>query len=668
MSDSPIIRDVTDSIRRVELAWIPMSDGRRLAATLWLPNDAEQRPVPAILEYIPYRRRDGTRFNDEETHAWFAAQGYACARVDLAGSGDSDGLLRDEYLPEEQDDALEVIAWLAAQPWCSGSVGMIGISWGGFAGLQVAARQPPALKAVITVCSTVDRYNDDVHYMGGCLLNTNLEWGAVFLDVSGLPPDPAMVAPDWQKRWLERLEMLHPFPAIWLEHQRRDSYWRHGSVCENYDLIETPVLAVGGWADGYTSAVFDLVENLKSPCKGIVGPWGHLYPHRGIPGPAIGFLQECVRWWDRWLKNEPNGVESDPLLRLWLQDWVPPQPHHDQRPGRWITFEEWPPKETKLTDFRLETGDSALTVHSPQGTGLAGGEWCPYVFGKVGPEVPLDQRDDDEGSLVFDFEPLTTELTLVGAPVAVLSIAVDQPEALVAVRLSDVSPDGQVARVSFGLLNLSHRDGHAEPRPLEPGKRYSIRIPLKESAHVFASGHRLRVSLSTGYWPMVWPSPSSATVSVQPGDNRIELPIVQDRALRIAQPFGPVDFATAMRPTLLEPGGDSREVSRDPKSGLLTQRIVRDDGVERIDHIGTKVAYIKIREMSIIQDDPLSAREAIDITHHFRRNDWDARLQTRMCITCDEEHFFLDSEVIAYSGEARIFHRSFHHEIRRDHM
>lgn len=668
MFDGSIIRAVTDHIRRVELAWIPTSDGRRLAATLWLPNDAEQKPVPAILEYIPYRRRDGTRFDDEETHAWFAAQGYACARVDLAGSGDSDGLLHDEYLPEEQQDALEVIAWLAAQTWCNGSVGMIGISWGGFACLQVAARRPPALKAVISVGSTVDRYNDDVHYMGGCLLNTNLEWGAVFLDVAGLPPDPAMVGPDWQKRWLERLETLQPFPALWLEHQRRDGYWQHGSVCEDYDQIETPVLAVGGWADGYTSAVFDLVENLKSRCKGIVGPWGHLYPHHGVPGPPIGFLQECTRWWDRWLKNQPNGVESEPLLRLWLQDWVPPAPHYDRRPGRWIALEEWPPKQTNRTDFKLETGDAGLTVRSPQATGLAGGEWCPYVFGKVAPEMPGDQREDDQGSLVLDFEPLTTERILVGAPMAILNIAVDQPEALVAVRLSDVSQDGQATRVSFGLLNLSHRDGHSDPRPLEPGTSYHIRVQLMEAAHVFAAGHRMQVSLSTTYWPMIWPSPSQATLSVRPGDNRIQLPLLHQDKLRVVQPFGPVQCATPLRRTLLEPGGDSREVTRDPATGRVTQRMERDDGIERIDDTGTEVSYTKTREMSIIDDDPLSAREVVEITHRFRRDDWDARLQTRITMTSDEDHFILNSEIAAYSGEARIFHRSFHHEIRRDHI
>lgn len=646
-----------------------MPDGRRLAATLWLPQGAEYETVPAILEYIPYRRRDGTRVDDEQTHAWFAAQGYGCVRVDLAGTGDSDGVLLDEYLVSEQDDAIEVIAWLAAQPWCNGSVGMIGISWGGFAGLQVAARNPPALKAVITVCSTVDRYNDDVHYIGGCLLNNNLEWGAVFVDVAGSPPDPAMVGPDWRTQWLERLEALQPFPARWLAHQRRDSYWQHGSVCENYDQIKAPVLAVGGWADGYTAAVFRLVENVTPPCKGIVGPWGHVYPHRGVPGPAIGFLEECLRWWDRWLKNRPNGVENDPTLRLWLQDWAPPLPHYSHRPGKWIALEAMRPQEqTQAKTFSLDLGGDSLMLRSRQTTGLAGGEWCPYVFGRVGPELPLDQRADDGGSLVFDLETLTTELILVGAPVVFLTIAVDQPEAMIAIRLSDVSPDGPATRVSYGLLNLSHREGHAEPRAVEPGNRYSMRIRLKEAAHVFGIGHRLRVALSTSYWPMVWPSPSPLALTVHRGDNRIELPIAAEERLRIVEPFAPVEYARPGSLTLLEPGSESREVSRDALTGLVTQKTVVNDGSTRIDDIGTETSYSKTRVLSIIDDDPLSASQVVEITHHLRRDDWDARLQTRIVMTCDESCFIVNSEITAYSGLERIFHRRFADEIDRDHM
>ena len=168
-------------MREIEHLIIPLRGGTKLAARVWLPEDAEQDPVPAILEYLPYRKRDGTYERDALTHPYFAGHGYAGVRVDLRGCGESDGLLFDEYAPQEQDDALEVIAWLAAQPWCSGAVGMIGISWGGFNGLQVAARRPPALKAVVTICSTDDRYRDDVHYMGGALLHGDLGLGLILL-------------------------------------------------------------------------------------------------------------------------------------------------------------------------------------------------------------------------------------------------------------------------------------------------------------------------------------------------------------------------------------------------------------------------------------------------------------------------------------------------------
>jgi hypothetical protein len=676
MTDAALVRDVLDKVRAIELAWIPLADGRRLAARLWLPKDAERHPVPAILEYIPYRRRDGTRPRDEEMHPWVAAQGYACARVDIAGSGDSDGRLLDEYLVSEQDDACEIIAWLAAQPWCSGAVGMIGISWGGFNGLQVAARRPPALKAVISLCSTVDRYADDVHFMGGCLLNDNMDWGGAFFAYAALPPDPAMVGPDWSRRWLDRLEVLRPFPALWLEHQRRDAFWRHGSVCEDYAAIQCPVLSVSGWADGYTAAVFRLTENLKAPCKGIVGPWGHLYPQRGVPGPAIGFLQEAVRWWDRWLKNEPNGVENDPALRLWLQEGVPPRAHYDVRPGRWIALESWPSPDVAERVLMLNAhglaakaeAPQALALRSPQTTGLAAGEWCAYGLGKVAPEMPLDQRSDDAGSLVFDSEPLSEPLAVVGAPRVTLEFASDKPQAFVAVRLSDVAPDGSATRVAYGLLNLTHRDSHAEPTALEPGRRYRAEVALTEAAYLFAAGRRLRISVSTSYWPMVWPSPEPATLAVWTGESRLSLPVLPAARLREHPGFPPVEKAPAMARTVFDPGSESRQVLYDVETDRTVVRNSRNDGLFRIDEIGTQVAYRKVKEFTIARNDPASATAEVTVSMHYRREDWDARLETRIRMTCDRTHFRFHSDVDAYADGERCFSRSFAHRIARDHV
>src|SRR5277367_1818242 len=188
-------------IHVIENLRIPMPDGSTLAAKVWLPRDVEQRPVPAIIDYIPYRQRDGSVIADERTFPYFAGHGYASVRIDIRGTGDSDGLFEDEYVKQEQDDGVAAIEWIARQPWCTGSVGMIGISWGGFSALQVAARRPEALKAIITHCSTDDRYTDDAHYLGGAILDGMFGWGSTFFTLQAFPPDPAVVGTRWRDIW-----------------------------------------------------------------------------------------------------------------------------------------------------------------------------------------------------------------------------------------------------------------------------------------------------------------------------------------------------------------------------------------------------------------------------------------------------------------------------------
>ena len=520
------------AVREIENLWIPLADGTRLAARVWLPEDAEAAPVPAILEYLPYRKRDGTYARDELTHPWFAGQGYACLRVDMRGNGESEGVMLDEYAQQELDDAVEVIGWIARQPWCSGAVGMMGISWGGFNALQVAAMRPPALKAIVTLCSTDDRYADDIHYKGGCMLSENLGWSSTMFCYSSRPPDPALVGERWREMWLERLEAEPHLVETWLEHQRRDAYWRHGSVCEDWSAIQAATLAIGGWADAYTNAVPRLLANLDCPRKGIVGPWLHKYPHFAVPGPAIGFLQEAKRWWDRWLKEEETGVEADPDLRAYVMEWVPPAPSYRHRPGRWVAEAAWPsPAIAERAWYLTAAGlaeapgeERAMTVASPADTGTAGGEYCQIWLGAEG---PLDQRQDDAGSLVFDLPVPEGGLEILGAPVLELELASDRPVAQLAARLNDVAPDGSVLRVTYGILNLCHRAGHAEPTPLDPGKRTAVRLQLDDIGYRFAAGHRLRVSLSTAYWPMVWPAPERVALTLYAGAARLLLPLRQ---------------------------------------------------------------------------------------------------------------------------------------------
>ena len=392
-----IVTEFPRRVREIENVFIPLSDGCRLAARIFLPEDAEADPVPAILEFLPYRKRDGTAERDALTHPYFAGHGYAGVRVDMRGSGESDGLLDDEYLKQEQDDCLEVIAWLAKQSWCTGAVGMMGISWGGFNGLQVAARRPPALKAVITLCSTDDRYADDIHYMGGALLNANLGWASTMFAYMSRPPDPALVGERWRELWLARLRHTPLLVETWLRHQRRDDYWKHASVCEDFSQIGCPVYAIGGWADGYTNAIPRLLADLKVPCKGLIGPWAHKYPHFALPGPAAGFLQDALRWWDKWLKGIETGVMDEPRLRAWILESVRPRTWYAERPGRWVES-AWPAPGIKqhrlfLRDQGLaeRTGaERPVLLCSPESTGSHAGVWCPHG---TAPDEPGDVQE-----------------------------------------------------------------------------------------------------------------------------------------------------------------------------------------------------------------------------------------------------------------------------------
>ena len=496
-----------------------MTDGIRLSAKLWLPETGVA--VPAILEYAPYRKSDATSAGDERMYGYLAAHGYACVRVDMRGCGDSDGILEGEYLAQEQDDAIDVLAWIAEQPWADGSVGMIGISWTGFNALQVAYRRPPQLKAVISMCSTDDRYRDDIHYMGGCVLGVDmLAWATTMLGYNARPPLPAVVGDDWREIWLRRIEETPPFVEDWLAHQRRDAFWKHGSICESYDTVECPLLMVGGWADAYRNAVLRVLEQYHGPRLGLIGPWSHHIPFDAQPGPSIGFLQECLRWFDHWLKGHETGIMDEPLLRAWMQESVPPDALSEVRPGRWVAETEWPPSGREPRLLWLAPGclrdephpeNEVCSVVGSLETGQDAGDWLG--FGRA-IDAPVDQRAEDGRSLSFDTEPLTVPLEILGVVRARLLVSSDQPVALVAARLCDVAPDGSSTLVTRGLLNLTHRESDEWPAPLPPGEPVAATLALNAIAHSFPPGHRLRLAISPTYWPWAWPSPVTATLTL----------------------------------------------------------------------------------------------------------------------------------------------------------
>jgi putative CocE/NonD family hydrolase len=670
--------DVVESgphpIEEVENLFIPMPDGARLAARIWRPRDACSKPVPAILEYIPYRKRFGTAARDAVTHPWIAAHGYACVRVDLRGSGESDGVLRDEYLQQELDDGCEVIAWLAAQPWCDGNVGMMGISWGGFNGLQIAAMRPAALKAVITVASTDDRYADDVHHMGGCLLGDNLSWASTMFAYNSLPPDPALVGERWRDMWLERLQGSGLWLAKWLRHQRRDAYWKHGSICEDLSAVRVPVYAVSGWADGYSNAVFRLVSGLKSPCKGLVGPWSHKYPHFGMPGPAIDFLGESLRWWDHWLKGHDTGIMQEPRLRVWMQDSVPPFTNYIERPGRWVAESGWPSSHIaewryRLSPHHLVPDDGPVTEHpiplsSPLTVGLFAGKWCSYA---AGPDLAHDQRQEDGGALVFETRPLEGDVEVCGAVTGDLVLSVDRPVALIALRLSDVLPDGQVTRVTYGLLNLTHREGSENPRPMEPGQRTTVRVRLNEVAYRFPRGHRLRLSVSTSYWPLAWPAPEPVSMTLVAGASTLAIPVREPRRedARL-RPFGRPRGAAPPGIRQLDHEEHNWRVIHDLAADRATLEVVNDGGAFVIEDIDLEVRMKALEWYSSVADDVTTARGEVVWERELRRGDWRIRTVTRTVLTATSTRFRIVASLDAYEGDVRVCSRNWDEYIERD--
>jgi putative CocE/NonD family hydrolase len=661
-------------IREIMTQWIPMPDGCRLAARIWLPVDAEDDPVPAVLEYLPYRRRDGTANRDAVTQPYIAGHGYAAVRVDVRGTGDSDGILVDEYDLPEIADGVSIIAWLAEQPWCNGRVGMWGISWGGFNALQVAAQNPPALKAIIPMGFTHDRYNGDCHFMGGCLLEGNMSWGNTFLAGTSRPPDPAVVGDGWRDQWLARLDAIEQPIGIWLSHQRRDDYWKPGSVCEDFSRITAAVYAVSGWQDSYSRNVFPLVEGLTAPWKVLIGPWAHSWPHIAVPGPRIGFLQEALRWWDYWLRDIDTGIMDEPRVRVWMGAWTEPRKYVPEWPGRWVQLATWPiahPRRLHLTEAGLsetQLGSGEVVFQSMQAVGFTASYQNSYG---LGPDLADDQRADDALSCCFDTAPLGEALEILGEPFLDLDVSCNTPQALIAARLCDVSPDGASLRLSYGLLNLSHRNGSADPEPLVPGQRVRIRIPLCALAHRVAPGHRIRVALSTSYWPIAWPSPAPAAITLALAGSAIVLPCHAPEDSVAGPDFGEPEGAAPaaivpLRPRQTEIAQDS--ISIDAVSGNTLLSRDRDRGAWHA--VDTDVAYDATGTLvfAINADDPLSARQEFQLTTTLGRDGWRTRTKAWSRLTATADSFLLESRVEAFEDDINVFERNWRMSFARDNM
>jgi len=674
------------TVKTVPHTRIPLSDGTELSARMWMAQNCHDEPVPAVLEYIPYRKNDMTAARDLTIHPEFARAGYVSIRVDLRGCGDSTGLMTDEYSETELSDGLEVLRWIGEQPWCNGKVGIIGKSWGGFNGLQLAALRPPELAAVISVCSTDDRYADDVHYNGGAIVaDQMLSWASTMWAYNARPQDPDVVGEGWREDWATRIDDAPVNIEDWLSHQRRDSYWKHASVCEDPTAIQVPVLAVGGLLDEYRTTLFRLMETASCTVHALLGPWAHNYPHQGVPGPAIDFIAECVRWWDRWMSGVDNGVDTQPQLRAYIPDSAPVGSDIEHRPGRWIAEQRWPSSNVTPTQFTEQNGSCngqrAQLSTAPIGT--TAGSWLQF-----GPAAgqPVDQRTDDEQSFVVEWEVPESDVEIVGTPQVNLRAQSSHETGVVAVRLCDVAPDGSSHLITMGLFNLTHRDSHESPSPLVPGETVKTVFPLLATAHRFRRGHKIRMAVSASCWPLLWPSPQETTITVEHAS--LELPV---RAPQTTQPGDQPDEwsqpefreppATLHSPIELSGAPMKRLLDVDMVSGETTVRIITEDW--QFDN-SNKLHYYTYEcdKYTRNPNDATSAEAVCTRIVKYRRDgleapssnldgsaepsEWDVEIRTESRMNGDETRFLVSNRLEAFDGGKLFRTRETQAEIPRD--
>jgi putative CocE/NonD family hydrolase len=626
-SRTPGIRRPAPGVKLIKNVRIPMHDGVRLAADLYVPDDDRDdfepsTPLPVVMDFIPYRK-DEVNPSLANHYLYLARHDYILARVDIRGTGASEGANTDEYTRQEQTDGAEAIEWFAAQPWCDGHVNMIGISYGGFTALQVAALKPPHLTSIIPVDFTDDRYTDDCHYRGGLLrMYYDIGWyGTRMIAWNAMPPDPESSVDDWAAVWERHIAENEPYLLKWLEHQTDGPYWRNGSVGDGA-AIDCPAFLIGGWRDGYPNPPLRLYRALASrglPVKVLVGPWNHAFPDGAIPGPRIDYLREVVRWLDHWCKGASNGVMDDPPVVVYMQASEPPVVDRLDSAGEWRAESTWPApggsdrvlhlaESGRLTEEPGRDGEDVLAYHPA--VGVTGGLWSGGIqFG-----LPGDQRPDEALSAVYTTRPLDEELAILGWAHADLVVASSAAVVGFAVSLSDVAPDGSSHLIAKGMLNVTRRASLSHPTPLTPGQRVTLSIDLDCAGWIFAVGHRVRVAIANADFPNVWPTPQPATSTLfyGAGGSRVTLAAVPRKGSATPPDFAPSPLTIPPHASAVHP--PTWKVTTD----VLTGRVMSDVRVE-VTFRATPETMIEREFAAVSQVDPADPAHASAHGWHVNR-------------------------------------------------
>ncbi|MDQ6796121.1 MAG: CocE/NonD family hydrolase [Chloroflexota bacterium] len=673
-------------------ARIPVRDGIELSANLWLPMPragAVETRFPAILEMIPYGKDNWRRNADVGRGEWLAARGFALCRLDVRGTGSSPGVALDEYTADETRDGYDAVEWLAAQPWCNGNVGMWGISYGGFTSIQVAKLRPPHLRAIVPVMATDDRYVDDVHYRGGCVtVSEKSQYAVSQVAMNAMPPDPSFRGQNWKEEWLERLEKTPPWIIGWLRHQHDGPYWRQGSLAPDYDAIEAAIFQIGGWMDSYVDPVLRMQARCSAPTRSLVGNWVHGLPDSAYPGPNLDWLHELVRFFDRWLKGVENGMNEEPAFTWFERQYTPPEAFPAVLNGSWRSAPAFPHPAAVEREWALTPGEVPLVGRLAEATAAAeGGQPTVDRFdhrATVGTRSALswgagsppnglarDLRPDEALGPTYTSAPLTEGLHILGFPQLVARVEASAPVATLVARLADVAPDGTSEQVAAGVLNLTHRGSHENPVELEPGRAYEIRLPLRASGYRFLPGHRIRLSLASNAWPVLWPSPYPCQLGIHLGGAspaRLVLPVVPPAGGK-GDVSVPAFKLTPPDVKEFEGGGgitDDPPVWRivdDVMAGTVSVE-VRDAGTTELPD-GRSLFASEELTMIASDADPATARLDTTVVYRWRERSFATEIVAIGSIASDVGAFDLDLDLRVTVDGAPFFGREWHERIPR---
>jgi putative CocE/NonD family hydrolase len=545
---------------------------------------------------------------------------------------------------------------------------MYGTSYSGFNSIQVAMQRPPELAAICTIFSTDDRYTDDVHYGGGIRRALDLaDYPLYMVAMNALPPVPRVAGPDWRRAWEQRVEQLEPWILRWLAEQVDGPYWRHGSLRPDYDRIACPTMIVGGWADGYHNMTFRTFERLQCPKRLLIGPWAHTSTETSKPGPRIDLVPEMIRWWDRWLRGRADALDDEPPITVFVRRSTRPAGDLDTFRGEFRFEPRWPldrarPDLRSLAHARAVGRAPAVAdeLDVRGDVGANGSIWCAGTlpFGQ-----PLDQRPDEAYSLCYEWEPISEELEILGYPRVDLRLRSTAPVAFVSAKLCDVFPDGTSALVSRAVFNLTHRESHGEPRPLEPGRIYDVSFELDATSWVWEPGHRVRLDLAGADWPNVWPPPEQLSLTIERAGSALLLPVIQGPGAVERAPVLPGPRAQAARAGGLgSPGSPvtwhiEHDVIRRTKRVVIGQEATTElavGGRLHEDYSGAAVTST---------DDPGDARVEGRASYSIQWPEATVGTEARMILRSDADAFHLVLELeVSENGDkwwARRWERSF---------